>query len=129
MKTFRDRQSSFVLGGPSSDASCGQGLPNAVAFRVPCQAACGRGGRQRSAPTGGAAYGIPRKLRIPAATFPRTAPATVTTTVGPGVVAASLSGASSRRPPMPAVAATNAPTTVARDDLGDGLPFGHEPHP
>ena len=113
MNTFRNRQSSFVLGGPSSDASCGHGLPNAVAFRIPSQAGCGRGGRQRSAPTGGAAYGIPRKLRIPAVTFPRTAPAAVTTTTAPGVVAASLTCSLVTRKPPAAIAATNAPATVA----------------
>src|SRR5262249_23230606 len=40
----------------------------------------GRGGRQRSAPTGGAAYGMPRNSPAAATTFPRTAPPAVVTT-------------------------------------------------
>ena len=51
-----------------------------MATRVPCQGAAGRGGCQRSAPTGGAAYGMPRNSSPAAAALPRTAPSAVATT-------------------------------------------------
>src|SRR6266699_5073339 len=47
---------------------------------MPDQGAAGRGGCQRSAPTGGAAYGMPRNSSPAATAWPRTAPPTVVTT-------------------------------------------------
>ena len=49
--------------------------PNAgrVAHAVP-RARAARGGRNRSGPTGGSAYGMPRKTWMPSSTVPRTAP-------------------------------------------------------
>src|SRR6478609_3825636 len=82
---------------------------------MPCQAAAGCGGCQRSAPTGGAAYGMPRNSRVAATVFPRTAPSAVVTTgpwlglwlwlwLGPGVAvvvqaAVAISTAAAARPP------------------------------
>ena len=64
-KTLRKRQSSLPSVSvtlPSSSKANGwrHGEPNAVASRTPVHEAAGAGGRQRRAPTGGAAYGIPR---------------------------------------------------------------------
>ena len=42
-----------------------QRLPNALPARTPSQFAAGCGARQRLAPTGGAAYGIPLNARTP----------------------------------------------------------------
>src|SRR5690348_8736939 len=47
---------------------------------MPCQGAGGRGGCQRSAPTGGAAYGMPRNSSVAATAVPRTEPPAVATT-------------------------------------------------
>src|SRR5215467_7909393 len=47
---------------------------------MPCQGLGGCGGCQRSAPTGGAAYGMPRNSSAAATAFPRTAPPAVATT-------------------------------------------------
>src|SRR5437660_9833495 len=60
-----------------------QSSPKRVASRTPCHETGGCGGRQRSGPTGGAAYGIPLKVRI-SPFVPATAPAVVATI---GVVA------------------------------------------
>jgi hypothetical protein len=60
VKTFRKRQSSDILAWPKGDGGCGQCGANWVASRTPGQLAAGCGGRHRSAPTGGAAYGMPR---------------------------------------------------------------------
>src|SRR4029077_9448680 len=49
---------------------------------MPCQGAGGRGGCQRSAPTGGAAYGMPRNSSVAATAWPRTVPSAVATTEG-----------------------------------------------
>src|SRR5690242_5828008 len=49
---------------------------------MPCQGAGGRGGCQRSAPTGGAAYGMPRNSSVAATAWPRTVPPAVATTRG-----------------------------------------------
>src|SRR6478672_9578103 len=84
---------------------------------MPDQGFGGCGGRQRSAPTGGAAYGMPRNSRVAVTVFPRTAPSAVVTTgpwlglwlwlwlwLGPGVAvvvqaAAAISTAAAARPP------------------------------
>src|ERR1700719_678302 len=62
--TLRNRQSSFKVPLPNCDNGWAQWPPNRVASTVPdgLWGACG--GRQRSAPTGGAAYRIPRNWRM-----------------------------------------------------------------
>src|ERR1700761_2413235 len=60
LKTFRYRQSSDVLATPNDDDGCGQCGAKLVAGRTPDQGLGGCGGRQRSAPTRGAADGGPR---------------------------------------------------------------------
>src|SRR5215472_3646682 len=92
VKTFRNRQSSDVLPWPNGVAGCGQCGANCVASRTPDQLAAGCGGRQRSAPTGGAAYGIPRNSSTAPFATPRTGPLAVPVT-GPLPLAAA-------RPPM-----------------------------
>jgi hypothetical protein len=52
-------------------------LPNVVACRLAVHGACGCGGCQRSAPTGGAAYGMPSHSLTPLSTIPQTGPALV----------------------------------------------------
>src|SRR5580704_12637718 len=82
VKTFRYRQSSDVLAWPNGPATCGQCGANAVAARTPDQLAAGWGGCHRSAPTGGAAYGMPRNSSTAPSARPRTAPLAVPT-IGP----------------------------------------------
>src|SRR5687767_9875618 len=55
--------------------------PNVVAAFTPAHAAAGRGAFHRFGPTGGAAYGMPRYCRTPAAldSAPLTRPASVLT--------------------------------------------------
>ena len=84
VKTFRKRQSSDVLACPKGEAGCGQCGPNCVASRTPGQLAAGWGGCHRSAPTGGAAYGMPRNSSTDPLDVPRTAPLAVPTTGPPG---------------------------------------------
>ena len=79
VKTFRYRQSSDVLATPNGDAGCAQCGAKLVAWRTPRQDAAGCGGCQRSAPTGGAAYGMPRYSSVPPAVAPCTAPPAVGT--------------------------------------------------
>src|SRR6185437_11425975 len=86
--TFRYRQFSDVLATPNGEAGWGQCGAKLVAGRMPRHGLGGTGGRQRSGPTGGAAYGIPRNSAIrPAAalpaSLPRTAPPVVGTTSRP----------------------------------------------
>src|SRR6516165_10731665 len=87
VKTFRKRQSSDVLAWPKGVASCGQCGANCVASRTPDQLAAGCGGCHRSAPTGGAAYGIPRNSLTAPLARPRTGPLAVPAT-GPLALAA-----------------------------------------
>src|SRR5580658_8363316 len=47
---------------------------------MPVQGAAGCGGRQRSGPTGGAAYGMPRNSSVRPAIVPRRVPPVVVTT-------------------------------------------------
>jgi hypothetical protein len=76
---------------------CVQGAPKAVASRTPFQGFTGAGSRQRSAPTGGSAKGMPLKAAPP---FSSAAPCTsppVTATIGPdpaagGVCASTKAG-------------------------------------
>src|ERR1017187_9121885 len=60
-------------------AACMQRAPYSVAWRTPVHAAAGCGAFQRSGPTGGAAYGMPLKVRtLPSAlTTPRKIPLAV----------------------------------------------------
>jgi hypothetical protein len=69
-----------VLAAPNADGGCGQCGAKLAAERTPCQDLGGCGGCQRSAPTGGAAYGMPRNSSVAATAFPRTAPLAVATT-------------------------------------------------
>src|ERR1039458_7816099 len=82
-KTFRYRQSSDAAATPNGEGGCGQCGANCVAPRTPGQGAAGCGGRQRSGPTGGAAYGMPRNSSVVPMVSPPTAPSAVATT-GPG---------------------------------------------
>jgi hypothetical protein len=88
VNTLRNRQFSEVPGLPKGDAGSGQCGANAVAARTPVQCAGGSGACQRSAPAGGAAYGMPRNSRIPPATSPRTAPDCVVATSPPAAAVA-----------------------------------------
>src|SRR5579872_3539941 len=83
VKTFRNRQFSDVLAWPKGEAACGQCGANAVAARTPGQLAAGCGGCQRSAPTGGAAYGMPRNSSTPPLAIPPTSPLAVLATGPP----------------------------------------------
>src|SRR5258706_12122754 len=64
-QTFRKRQSSLAALGSWLLGSCAQGAPYAVASRTPAHAVTGIGSRQRNAPTGGAAYGMPLNTAPP----------------------------------------------------------------
>src|SRR5215470_8951703 len=83
--TLTTRQSSAVLvlitPVPTLPV-CAHTLPKVVTSLMPVQGAAGCGGRQRSAPTGGAAYCVPRNSRASAVKKPRTAPLSVCTTRG-----------------------------------------------
>src|SRR3954454_8784280 len=70
-----------MLGSSISPPACAQRFPGLMASRMPGQDAAGCGEAQRSWPIGGAAYGIPWKSRASAVRVPRTAPASVGTTV------------------------------------------------
>src|SRR5580704_6108895 len=72
--TFRKRQSSDIDPVPKGLASWTQPLPNFVASSIPVSGAAFCGGIQRSGPTGGAAYGMPLKLRIVAVLLPAIVP-------------------------------------------------------
>jgi hypothetical protein len=74
-----------------------QSLPYAVVSRVPFQAMAGCGARQRNAPTGGAANGMPFQLMTPWSMAPLILPVSMTTT---GAAAVALE-------------ATNADTSIA----------------
>src|SRR4026207_1818793 len=59
--TLRNRQSSDMAAVEPGQARCGQSAQSLVASRTSFHGVTGCGGRQRLAPTGGAAYGIPLK--------------------------------------------------------------------
>src|ERR1700726_1283939 len=72
-----------MFGGPAntpSSVTCAQVFANLVASSGWCQGVTGCGGIQRSAPTGGAAYGMPKNSYTPSCTNPRTGPSAVRTT-------------------------------------------------
>jgi hypothetical protein len=104
VNTLRNRQFSDVLAWPNGDAGCGQCGANCVASRTPDQRGKGCGGRQRSAPTGGAAYGMPRNSSTAPLASPRTAPSLVPATGPPPPVCARIGLAPTAGP-----AATNQP--------------------
>ena len=64
---------------PPKRPGWGGGRPNVSAVRIPDQLRAGRGAANRSAPTGGSAYGMPRNTASPASCRPRTMPAVVRT--------------------------------------------------
>src|SRR5215470_3736717 len=104
LNTFRNRQSSDVLAWPKGVGGCGQCGANCVASRTPDQLAAGCGGCHRSAPTGGAAYGIPRNSSTAPLARPRTAPLAVPATGPPTAprpprVLALAAGAAAARAP------------------------------
>jgi hypothetical protein len=75
--TLRYRQSSLNGGPGSASGPSGwtERQPSSVASRVPLHGSGGSGGRQRSSPTGGLAYGMPFQAMIPSAiSAPRTFP-------------------------------------------------------
>src|SRR6059036_3256116 len=80
--TLRLRQSSpttsglkyLVRSGLGSSVGCGQPAPDVVASRTPDHGAGGCGGRNRLAPNGGAAYGMPLNAVTPFALSARTRP-------------------------------------------------------
>src|SRR6266702_3167533 len=81
--TFRYRQSSDVLVVMTPVAMLpvwAQVFPGHVASLIPVHGAAGWGGCHRRAPTGGAAYGMPKNSRALPACSPRTAPLPVCTT-------------------------------------------------
>src|SRR5580700_7928385 len=79
--TLRKRQSSFVEPVPNGFWSWTQPLPNLVASRTPVSGAAFWGAFQRRGPTGGAAYGMPSKLRIVAVLLPAIMPTFGTVTI------------------------------------------------
>src|SRR5579863_5750232 len=111
---FRNRQFWLVLvtGTPVATLPvCGQSLPGLVASLVPCHGAAGCGGRQRSAPTGGAAYGMPRNSLARPVRNPLTRPSRVPTTSGsnpdPARPAAAAPGPAIPQTPTTSPAATS----------------------
>ena len=86
-KTLRKRQSSLpnveaTLPSGANSSGCRQGDPKLVALRTPLYEPAGAGERKRRAPTGGAAYGMPRHSDPDAVATPSSAPLGVTT-IGP----------------------------------------------
>src|SRR5215470_9289156 len=110
--TFRNRQSSDVLACPNGDADCGQCGANEVAGRIPDQCAAGCGGAQRSAPVGGAAYGMPRNSSAAPAALPRTGPVPVTAT-GPPLAVCAATSVPVATPPLDAAAVEHAASAPA----------------
>src|SRR5215213_3750100 len=116
-RMLRNRQFSFPVSAPLPPRT-GQLLPYRVASRTPGQAAAGWGGAQRRVPTGGAAYGMPKKLSMPPPVVPRTAPRSVVTT-GRVTAAAALSAGSA----SPALAArSGAASSGAASAVSDRRP-------
>ena len=88
-----------------------QSAPNAAALRTPPQLAGGCGGFQRRSRTGGAVYGIPRKVLTPFSYFPRREPpSTVILSWRTGSAGSLLHGRQSQA----VVRTTNAPKSSAR---------------
>ncbi|GAA4229976.1 hypothetical protein GCM10022254_23650 [Actinomadura meridiana] len=70
-----------MLASSINPSACAHRLPGSVASLIPDHDAARWGDAQRSDPVGGAAYGIPWNSRAFAVSVPRTAPASVETTV------------------------------------------------
>src|SRR5882724_6042427 len=101
---FRDRQSSLIgRSRPAISAfgGCGHTGPKLFATRTPAHGSGGWGGRQRNAPTGAAAYGMPRKTvserSRPA--MPSTSPDSVSTGKRMKVLTFGSVAAEQQRPP------------------------------
>src|ERR1700681_3606082 len=81
--TLRYRQSSLISGGApkirAKVGSCMQLGPNVDACLTPVHGFTGWGARQRSAPTGGAANGMPLNDTMPFASTPATRPPVTST--------------------------------------------------
>src|SRR6476660_6470062 len=74
----------FTVNHSSDDVrriGCGGGDPNSSALNTPSHGSWGTGAAKRSGPTGGCAYGIPRKACTPSCRVPRTYPVCVATIV------------------------------------------------
>jgi hypothetical protein len=77
-----DVEGQAVLALPSGGVQAGAGGhgrlhargPKTVASRVPVQSSGGRGGANRRCPTGGLAYGMPRKITTSSSATPRRLP-------------------------------------------------------
>lgn len=81
------RQSSQPLARPLGIVGCAHMVPNFVASRTSLHGVSGCGGRQRSAPTGGAAKGIPLNAAMPSCIAPWSGPSVVwTMSVGSAAV-------------------------------------------
>src|SRR5262249_49096844 len=104
---LRYRQSSLLAPvGGTDGAPCVQVGPGLVASRTPVHAAARCGGFHRSAPTGGAANGMPWNDRRGARRLPRTSPPPVRTRTGPPHAAPPM-------PPEPPAMAGRQPTATA----------------
>src|SRR5262245_12679591 len=75
-----------------------QSCAYAVASLTPLQAGAGRGARQRSSPTGGAAYGTPFHDWTPSFTAPDTRPLSVLTGAAASVAASPIESAGASAP-------------------------------
>src|SRR4030043_2350209 len=85
VQILRNRQSSDCGCGaciiiPPGIVLCGAIGPNSLAERTPLHRLTGWGGIQRKSPTGGAAYGPPRKTFVPFSSNPSIFPFLVSTT-------------------------------------------------
>src|SRR5262249_34896457 len=113
---LRYRQSSLALAGAWTDWSCAQAPANAFACRTDCHGAGGIGGRQRSAPIGGIAYGMPRNCRVCSFVVPCTSPSARWISVPFWIFAPAIDGAGihSARP-------ASASSSAARRRVGESL--------
>jgi len=121
-----------LAAAPYGLAARGQRFPGAAAASGSVHGAGGRGARQRSPPTGGAAQGMPWYSRTPSPSTPRTGPASVAT--GPPAaigVPPAPTASPGHRAPSPIRVATKtsdlpplrARRTRARHDLLAGRSF------
>jgi len=118
--TLSVRQSSEPTGMLLS-SSCGQIARNCVASRSSLQHACSTGARNRSAPTGGAAYGTPKNTRTSPSIVPRMRPLSV------GMTAGSVDGATLHAGALVSAAAS-APASVEPSITALSGVTGGEPH-
>ena len=110
VQTFSVRQSSATGSGPIASVCCMCGFsawtetgPNSNASRVPDHGSAACGGAKRSSPSGGCAYGTPRKTDSPSSSRPISSPDVTRTaagaTRGPFPCAASIEPADARYSP------------------------------